>query len=607
MFAMKNKSLLIVILLSIFFSFSASAAYVTKVVITTTEPAVGAKYSFKASVPETASSEVYEVLWTGTFDNGLFVQGNDYTITVKLRIKASSSNIFSTSSRINATINGHKAIVTQTREKNIIVKYTWKTLGGENPNTPEYKLKSKLAELAAAYTATNATNDREVLAYLRSKLPKAEIWCAGGTYRYTRKIPTQTNDGHFSMTIGIKNDGITIERYGFCAVIPALNKSPEATKLNADMALMKAALKDISVTSKTTGDQVLDAVNRAAIHGTKAEWDKNYRYTASTSKVQGSIVGDLIVSHGDKRDIINVHKVLPIKGTAADAAIDADFSALSKALYAYAVTNNTTQQELIDVASNSLKNGSKLICTGFSKTNATYDNEGKIVINFELELKGKKRIPRISTKIAKVRANIPTEIAVSHDEWELLRLTNIERYKQGASPLVMVAPLVDAADIRVKEIVVDYRQDHRRPDGSKFSTAVNPSFASKWKMGENAYKYPLTPSQAIDGWMKSPGHRTNILMKQYSYIGCGVTGRSSQKCWIQIFAIGGGVTNVQSSTGSYHFKTVAEMEKAYLICDINEGVNGYVPLDADYMVKKGNMYTIHLKGKSVTVTVDNIE
>lgn len=112
------KKLFIATLLSLLFSFTASAAYVTKVTITTAEPKVGEKFSFKASVPETASTEVFNVFWSGEFDNDKFVQGNDYTITVKLRIKASSSNIFATSSKINATVNGNKAQVTGSNDAN---------------------------------------------------------------------------------------------------------------------------------------------------------------------------------------------------------------------------------------------------------------------------------------------------------------------------------------------------------------------------------------------------------------------------------------------------------------------------------------------------------
>ena len=80
---MKRYILLIACFISILVSLEASAANVTKVVITTREPMVGEKQSFQASVPATASTEIYEVLWNGEFDNGVFVQGRDYTMTVQ--------------------------------------------------------------------------------------------------------------------------------------------------------------------------------------------------------------------------------------------------------------------------------------------------------------------------------------------------------------------------------------------------------------------------------------------------------------------------------------------------------------------------------------------
>lgn len=604
------KKFFIASLLSLLFSVTASAAYVTKVTITTAEPKVGEKFSFKASVPETASTEICNVYWSGEFDNGKFVQGNDYTITIKLRIKASSSNIFATSSRINATVNGNKAQVTgsndvnRAKESTITVKYTWKTLGGENPNNPKTKLKAKLSALAAEYKANNATNDKDLLAYLNKKLPDAQIWFAGDAYRYTRRMPTDTQDGHVSMAIGITCDGVTLDKYYFTVSLPATNKSPEAVNLKADMERMKGALQELLITSKTTGDDVLKAVNAASIHGTKAVWDKNYRYEAPTANIQGSIVGNIIVALGDKRDIISVHKVLPINGSAADAAIDADVSALSKALRTCGANNSTTEEELLSVANASMKNGTKLTLKSFAKTDATYDKEGKIVMDFELSLKNKTRTTHNVIRMAKLRAKLPFGVSVVHDEWEILRLTNIERYKVGVALLTMVDPLQDAAHIRAKEIVKDYRYDHLRPDGSKFSTAIDPSFIKNRTSGENAFQGKLTPSQAIEGWMKSPGHRANILSAAYSYFGAGVHYVSGYKYLIQLFAAGGGIQQIESSTGSYTFKSVTEMEKAYLICQTGDGIKSYIPLEADYMVKNANQYTIHLKGKSVTVTVE---
>ena len=604
---MKRYILLLACFISILVSSGASAANVTKVVITTREPMVGEKQSFQASVPETASTQVYEVHWSGEFENGRFVQGNNYTMTVRLRIKASSSNVFAPASKINATINGHKGKVSVVREyKAISVKYTWKELGGPNPNNPKTKLRTRLAEIAAAYTARNTDNDKVLMNHLREQLPGAQIWSTGGSYSYTRKVPSETVDGNITVSIGITYEGVTLDNYNFSVLLPALNKSPEAAKLQADMNLMKTALKNLMVTAQTTGDDVLAAVNAAAVNGTKATWDNDYKYSAPTANIQGSIDGDIILALGDKRDYFHAHKTLPINGSVADAAIDADFSALSKALHNHSVNNSTTQEELVNLATSALRNGSKLTFAGFTKTEATYDNDGKIVINFELELEDARRSPRISMRLSKLRPKLPADISVNNDEWEVLRLTNKERYMAGAGTLVMVAPLQDAGDIRSKEIVIVMRRDHLRPDGQPYHTAIEKSFAGSRYLSENCAKN-ATPALAVKDWMNSDGHRKNMLNTQWCYFGCGMTEEGGTKNWVQMFSTGNGVIDAETNTGSYHFDTVADMEEAHLICYLGEGIKAYVPLDEDYMVKNGNQYTIHLMGKSVTVTVANSE
>ena len=105
--------------------------------------------------------------------------------------------------------------------------------------------------------------------------------------------------------------------------------------------------------------------------------------------------------------------------------------------------------------------------------------------------------------------------------------------------------------------------------------------------------------------MNSPGYRANMLTREFTYIGIGVTGHHEYKYWIQIFSDGSGVIDARLSTATSHFNSVLEMEQAYVICTIGEGYTGYVPLEVDYMVRNGNKYTLHLMGKSITVTVGN--
>jgi hypothetical protein len=211
-------------------------------------------------------------------------------------------------------------------------------------------------------------------------------------------------------------------------------------------------------------------------------------------------------------------------------------------------------------------------------------------------------------ELSKLRPPLPSGISVSKEEWEVLRLTNKERYKAGAGTLVMVAPLQDAGDIRSKEIVIVMRRDHLRPDGQPYHTAIEPSFANSRYTAENCAKGATTPAMAIKLWMNSDGHRANMLSSKWCYFGCGMSeGGSAPNNWVQLFSTGGGVMDAITNTGSFHFDTIADMEKAYLICDVGEGIKAYVPLDEEYMFKNGNQYTIHLMGKSVTVTVANSE
>ncbi len=604
---MKTRLMIIVCLLAIVLPCATFAKTITKVTISIDEPTVGGLPPQNASVPETASTEITAVSWSGEFDGEKFIQGNNYTITIKIKVKDSSANTFSPTSTINATVNGKKARASYVGAKNITVKYTWKTLGGENPNTPQYKIKSQLAELAKAYTATNATDDKEVLEYLRKKLPQAEIWCAGGAYKYTRKMPSETKDGNFSMTIGITMDGITIERYGFLAVIPALNKSEDATNLDADRVLMEAALRDFDTTAKTTPEEILAALNAAATHGTQAAWGDKFAYDAPSSNSRGSIVGDIIISLGDKRAIISAHKVLPIDGTPDDAAVDADFSAILRALKAHKVTKNTTEQELMAIANAAIKNDSKLTCTGFSVSLPDYDREGKVVLNMELELNGKTRIPRFAASLPKEERrleNFPDGWSVNYDEWEVLRLTNIERHKKGVGPLIMAPELITTADLRAKEITQEY--SHTRPNGSPFYVAIDHVFILNKITGENIAKMAKTPEQVVTAWMNSPGHRANMLKGAFTYFGCGVAVNKDVKHWVQLFATGGGMVTAKTSNGVYHFETIEQMEQAIVICTTNEGYTGYIPLEADCMIRNGNSFTYKLEGTSITVTVANI-
>jgi uncharacterized protein YkwD len=66
---------------------------------------------------------------------------------------------------------------------------------------------------------------------------------------------------------------------------------------------------------------------------------------------------------------------------------------------------------------------------------------------------------------------------------------------------------------------------HTGSDGSTLEKRVRAGGIYYWVVGENLFKsknisQPVSP--AIDGWMKSPGHRENILRPFFSETGVGV-------------------------------------------------------------------------------------
>jgi hypothetical protein len=482
------------------------------------------------------------------------------------------------------------------------IEYDWKELGGPNPDLPENKLKASLNELAAAYIATNTTNKDDVLKYLKKEMPNAEIWLAGGAYQSTQLLPTETEDGNFSITIGITKGSVTLDRYSFTVTIPARNKSPYAQKLYEDMKRMQAALKAHTITAKTTGKEILQIVNAAAVNGTKASWDETFIHNMPTSTMQGSIEGNLILALGDRTENIRVHKILPIKGDKSDANIDADFHALAKALDNFKVTNTTTKEEVLNVADASITNGSTITCVNFSRIDATYEAEGKIVAYFELKNNDKVRSPRIAMKIDVLKAVLPPELAINQAEWEVVRQTNLQRFKQGRHLLAVASPVQDGARIRVDEICERY--SHTRPDGRACNTAIVPSFMINKIAGENIQARAESPSKAVENWMGSKGHKANIL-GNYCYIGVGRRANVAETSWVQLFVGNCEIKGVASSTGTFFFNTIEDMENAYVICDTGDGIKAYIPFDADYMIQNGNQYTLRLMGKTVTVTVGN--
>ena len=101
---------------------------------------------------------------------------------------------------------------------------------------------------------------------------------------------------------------------------------------------------------------------------------------------------------------------------------------------------------------------------------------------------------------------------------EVLRLTNIERAKEGAQPLKYNKALQDAAMIRAKEISVKF--SHTRPNGTDSST-VGKDVGAGGICGENIAMGQDSPETVVTDWLNSPGHRIPMMRNANQYMGVG--------------------------------------------------------------------------------------
>lgn len=112
----------------------------------------------------------------------------------------------------------------------------------------------------------------------------------------------------------------------------------------------------------------------------------------------------------------------------------------------------------------------------------------------------------------------------------VLYYCNIEREKEGLSPLALDDKLCSAAAVRASEMKESF--SHTRPDGRSCYTAMQEAGCSYRTAGENiAYGYGSAKA-VVDDWMNSPGHRANILNADFTHLGVGKSGTY----WVQMFA-----------------------------------------------------------------------
>ena len=111
---------------------------------------------------------------------------------------------------------------------------------------------------------------------------------------------------------------------------------------------------------------------------------------------------------------------------------------------------------------------------------------------------------------------------------------NAERARNGGSPLRWEEQLTAVARAHSDDMTSRGYFSHDTPEGLGPSERIDRAGYSCWKgshygVAENiAVETTLgnldrTAAEAVEGWMNSPGHRTNLLGRQYDRTGIGAS------------------------------------------------------------------------------------
>ncbi|GIG86514.1 CAP domain-containing protein [Plantactinospora endophytica] len=125
--------------------------------------------------------------------------------------------------------------------------------------------------------------------------------------------------------------------------------------------------------------------------------------------------------------------------------------------------------------------------------------------------------------------------AGSSQEAQVLTIVNRERAAEGCAAVVMNSDLTEAARLHSQDQGEHTNMSHTGSDGSDFvERARRAGYDSP--IGENVAMGYENAAAVMDGWMKSSGHRANILNCDAKAMGVGVaTGADGRLYWTQVF------------------------------------------------------------------------
>jgi uncharacterized protein YkwD len=112
------------------------------------------------------------------------------------------------------------------------------------------------------------------------------------------------------------------------------------------------------------------------------------------------------------------------------------------------------------------------------------------------------------------------------NEEVVIAAMNRERAAFGLKPLRLNLQLALAAEDRVHDMLAHHYFNHVAPDGTQPFVWADRRGYDYRTIGENLATGYRTPAAVVDSWMHSPGHRANILGRDFDEVGVAIAGDS---------------------------------------------------------------------------------
>lgn len=118
----------------------------------------------------------------------------------------------------------------------------------------------------------------------------------------------------------------------------------------------------------------------------------------------------------------------------------------------------------------------------------------------------------------------------------ILKEVNIEREKNHLKPLKIDNRLNKIAIVKAKDMAREKKMSHTSKKFGVTFNLIKKEGISYTKAAENIASGHKTPEFVTERWLKSKGHRKNILERDYRFIGIGkATDNNGKIYWVQIF------------------------------------------------------------------------